>query len=359
MSIQGLHHVTLIGSDAQRTVDFFAGALGLRLVKKTVDFDEPGCYHLYFGDGAGTPGTIVSCLEWPDAPAGHEGIGGTQHFALLVEDRAGLLRWKRRLVDLGIPIDGPLDRHYFESIYFHDPDGALIEIATRGPGWTRDEEPDRIGTEHREPPPEMLKGNRDQARIEADTWPEPVPEITPAMRLRAGLHHVTAVAGDIERTHAFLNGVLGLRRVKRTSNFDRPSFFHWYWGVGDGRPGTVVTYFDRNSATDARALIGPGQPHHYALAVEDDAALLDWRERLLAAGAAISPVIDRVYFRSIFTRDPDGQVVELATRGPGFTVDEPAAALGQRLSLPHWLEPRRAGIERRLRPLAAPAWTAD
>lgn len=356
MSVQGLHHVTLICSDAQRTADFYTGVLGLRLVKKTVNFDDPGSYHLYFGDGLGRPGSIVSFFEWPGAPPGHEGIGGTHHFALRVEDRDNLLRWKRRLVDLGVPVNGPLDRHYFESIYLKDPDGTVIEIATRGAGWVRDEEPDRIGMEHREPPPEMITGNRDRARIQAETWPEPVPEITPEMRLARGMHHVTAIGADIERTHAFLHGMLGMRRVKRTSNFDMPDSYHWYWGVGGGEPGTVVTYFERKPERERRVGMGPGQAHHYALSVEDDEAQLAWRDRLLEAGLRVSPVMDRVYFRSIYTNDPDGQVVELATRGPGFTVDEAEEELGRSLKLPEWLEPRRSEIERRLRPITVPEW---
>jgi glyoxalase family protein len=232
-----------------------------------------------------------------------------------VETRDALLRWKRRLVDRRILVNGPLDRHYFESIYHRDPDGTVIEIATRGAGWARDEAPDRIGTEHRAPPPEMLKGNRDQGRIRAETWPQPVFEITPEMRFRT-LHHVTAIATDIDRVHDFLHGVLGLRRVKRTSNFDMPDSFHWYWSAGHGEPGTVVTYFERPG--QAGVTHGPGQIDHYALAVPDDAALVEWRLRLLAARLPASPIEDRGYFKSLFTRDPDGQTIELAARGSGF-----------------------------------------
>ncbi|HYN87296.1 MAG TPA: VOC family protein, partial [Ardenticatenaceae bacterium] len=125
--IRGLHHITLVCADAQRTVDFYTGVLGLRLVKKTVNFDDPGSYHLYFGDATGRPGTAVTFFEWRGAPRGYPGLGGTHHFALQVADRAGLLKWKRRLADLDIPVTGPLDRHYFTSIYFNDPDGTILE----------------------------------------------------------------------------------------------------------------------------------------------------------------------------------------------------------------------------------------
>jgi glyoxalase family protein len=167
MTIQGLHHITLVCADAQRTIDFYTQILGLRLVKQTVNFDDPGSYHLYFGDATGRPGTAVTFFEWPGAARGAPGIGGTHHFALAVADRDGLLKWKRRLTDHGIAIEGPLDRHYFESIYFNDPDGTILEIATLGPGWTVDEAPDAIGEAFRAPPEEMVVRNRDEARIAA------------------------------------------------------------------------------------------------------------------------------------------------------------------------------------------------
>ena len=353
MTIQGIHHITLVCADAQRTVDFYTRVLGLRLIKKTVNFDDPGSYHLYFGDAVGTPGSVVTFFEWPGAPPGHPGIGGTHHLALAVADRDGLLQWKRRLTDQGIAVDGPLDRHYFESIYFRDPDGTILEIATRGPGWAIDEAPDRLGTEHRDPPPEMLVANRDAARIAAETWPEPVPTIGVGMALAHGMHHITAISADIGRTHEFLSGLLGLRRVKMTSNFDDPGSAHWYWGVGDGRPGTLITYFGRDAAREGRVRMGAGQTHHYALAVPDEATQREWRERLVAAGLRVSPVMDRVYFKSIYTSDPDGHIVELATAGPGFAIDEAPADLGQGLKLPPWLEQHRAEIERALKPITA------
>jgi glyoxalase family protein len=353
--VQGIHHITIVCGDAQRTIDFYTGVLGLRLVKKTVNFDDPGSYHLYFGDAVGSPGSAITFFEWPGAPKGMPGIGGVHHFALTVNDRDGLLRWKRRLTDLGIPVSGPLDRHYFTSIYFTDPDGTIVEIATLGPGWTRDEAPDRLGTEHRDPPPEMIVANRDEARIGAETWPEPVPAITPEMALRHGMHHITAISSDIERTHAFLGGLLGMRRVKMTANFDDPTSAHWYWGIGDGQPGTIITYFGRDAGREPPARLGAGQTHHFALAVPDEETQLAFRERLLGAGLRVSLVMDRIYFKSIYTTDPDGLIVELATAGPGFLVDERAEELGRALQLPPWLEPRRAAIEGTLRPISAPA----
>ncbi len=358
MTILGLHHITLGCSNAQRTVDFYTQVLGLRFIKKTVNFDDPGTYHLYFGDEVGSPGSAVTFFEWPDAPRGQPGIGGTHHFALQVTDYDGLLKWKRRLVDLGYEVRGPLDRHYFKSIYFDDPDGVILEIATRGPGWTVDEAPDKLGLAYREPPAEMVVSNRDEARIKAETWPEPVAEITADMALMHGMHHITAIGTDIKRTHAFFGELLGMRLLKMTSNFDDPGSAHWYWGVGDGRPGTLITYFERNPTRSPRAQIGVGQTHHFALAVPDETAQLEWREKLIRARLPVTPVMNRIYFKSIYTRDPDGHIVELATAGPGFAVDEDQATLGQALKLPPWVEKDRAQIEQMLQPISVAPWRA-
>ena len=257
--IQGLHHISIVCADAQRTVDFYSGVLGLRLVKQTVNFDAPTTYHLYFGDSVGSPGTAITFFEWPGAARGAPGIGGTHHVALTVEDRDGLLRWKRRLTDIGLMVTGPLDRHYFTSIYFSDPDGTILEIATVGPGFAVDEPREALGTTPRQLPAEMVDRNRDEERIRQETWFEPVAAIDPGMALRHGMHHITAICSDIERTDAFFGHLLGMRRVKMTSNFDDLTSRHWYWGVDDGQPGTLITYFERDRSRSARVRMGAGQ----------------------------------------------------------------------------------------------------
>ncbi len=356
MSVLSLHHITIVCQSAQRTADFYTRVLGLRLVKRTVNFDAPGTYHLYFGNEQAEPGSLVTFFEWPNASRGTPGIGGTHHFAVQVVDYDNLLMWKRRLVDMGIAVNGPLDRHYFTSLYISDPDGTIVELATRGPGWARDEPADRIGTSHRDPPPEMLTGNRDKARIQATTWPEPVPAILPSMRLNSGLHHITAIGQDINRTDEFYHDLLGMRLVKRTSNFDDPGSAHWYWGTGEGEPGTIVTYFERKPDREKPVKMGAGQTHHFALAVSDEATLLEWRETLLSRGLQVTPVMDRVYFRSIYMRDPDGHIIELATSGPGFLVDEAEDTLGESLQLPPWLSDSRPRIEATLTPISVEPW---
>ena len=349
-AIRGIHHITLVAANAQRTVDFYTRVLGLRLVKQTVNFDAPESYHLYFGDETGAPGTLVTFFEWPDAPKGHWGIGATHHFALIVETRDGLLRWKRWLVDRGVAVDGPYNRVYFESIYLTDPDGVIVEIATRGPGWGVDEPFEAWGTTLKPPPLETTVGHRDEATIAALTWPEPVTEIGAEMRL-PGLHHITAMASDIERTTSFYTEVLGMRLVKRTLNFDNPDSPHLYYAAHDGRPGSVITYFGYDPRKVRHGRIGQGLTHHFALEVDDDAAQEAWRDHLLSAGICTTPILDRCYFRSIYFNDPDGHIVEIATRTPGFMIDEPRESLGQRLALPPWLEAQRAAIEAGLTPI--------
>lgn len=356
MKIQGLHHITLVSSNAQRTVNFYVKVLGLRLIKQTVNFDDPSAYHLYFGDAVGSPGSAITFFEWKHSPRGRAGIGGTHHLALSVNGYDALLKWKRRLTDLDIKVEGPYDRHYFSSIYFRDPDGVILEIATMQPGFTVDESLDELGTNHLPPPEAIVLANRDEERIKALTWSDPVPVITADMALMNGMHHISAISSNISATNAFFTDVLGLQRVKKTDNFDDPNSAHWYWGTDNGRPGTLITYFERQASATRHVQMGYGQTHHYAFAVEDEAEQEEWRYRLNSAGYRVSQILDRDYFRSIYSNDPDGHIVELATVGPGFAVDEPVEALGERLQLPKWLEQHRSQIEASLTPLIIPEW---
>lgn len=347
--IQGIHHLTAICADAQRTVDFYTRILGLRLLKQTVNFEDPSSYHLYFGDEEYGPG-VLTFFEWRGAAVGRYGIGGTHHLAFETATRETLLQWKRWLSDSGIPVTGPYNRVYFESIYFTDPDGLIIEIATRGPGWTLDENPGQLGRELKLPPVGTTAGHRDESAIAAETWRDSVPLPTPAMRLER-VHHITAIGSDAAKTEEFFSGLLGMRTVKRTVNFDNPDSPHLYFGVGAGEPGTIVTYFAYPHGTMRPARMGAGLTHHFALSVANPEVLASWRDFLLSSGAAVTDIRDRVYFQSIYFRDPDGLLVEIATDSPGFAIDESVEQLGTSLQLPTWLENRRREIEANLTPL--------
>lgn len=349
-ALAGIHHITLIARNAQRTARFYVETLGLGFVKKTVNFDRPDTYHLYFGDEVGSPGTLVTFFEWPDAVRGWIGVGTTHHFALTVESEEAQLKWKRRLVDAGVKVSGPYDRSAFKSIYFMDPDGVILEIATRGPGWAVT----LNGQDTYIPPAEMIRANRDEAAIAAATYPEPVPHVTADMQLN-GLHHISAMALDIERTDEFYRGVLGFQLLRKSVNFDAPAMPHWYWGVGDGAPGTIITYFGMGDPGPKQrpvyGHVGSGLTHHFAFEVATDEAQQYWRERLLALGLEVTSVLDRRYFRSIYFQDPDGHILEIATAPPGFLVDQTVDRLGRDLMLPPWLEDRRESIEAALSPI--------
>ncbi len=318
----------------ERTTRFYTETLGLRLIKQTVNFDDPSAKHFYFGDEVGTPGTVITYFEWAHLPAGSTGVGLTHHVAFAVEDEAALARWWVRLRRLGLEVTNPRPRRYFTSIYFRDPDGVILEIATRGPGFLVDEPADALGERVIVPPREFLKASRKDAPPDVEALGYDGTTILEAMRIQ-GVHHITLIASEIEQTTRFYTELLGLRLVKRTVNFDDPESPHYYYGDAFGHPGTLVTYF--GSPKRARGRMGVGVTHHFALLVETDAKQEEWRDRLRSAGVATTEVIDRKYFRSIYFNDPDGVIVEIATRGPGFLVDEDIARLGTRLIMPDWV----------------------
>ena len=348
----GFHHITMVSTDAPRTLAFYGDLLGLDLVKKTVNFDDPGAYHLYFGRDGGRPGTILTFFEWAHARRGHWGVGGVHHLALGVATPEAQLKWKRRLTDAGVRVSGPIDRGYFQSLYFEDPDGQVLEIATAGPGYAIDEPADELGRELVVPPEERLPEGRDEAAISARTYAEPVPDVTSDMKLD-GIHHITGITDDIEHASDFYEQALGLRLVKKTYNQDDAKTKHYFWARYDGgdvASHSALTLFGwEGSRYVSRP--GAGQTHHIAFRAKDAEEQAAWREHLLSLGLDVTTVKDRTYFESIYFHAPDGLLLEIATDGPGFAVDEPADSLGAALKLPSWLEERRPDIERSLVPL--------
>ena len=356
----GFHHITMVSTDALRTLHFYRDLLGMDLVKKTVNFDDPGAYHLYFGRAGGEPGTILTFFEWPRSRRGRWGVGGVHHLALGVATPEAQLMWKRRLSDAGVPVTGPLDRGYFRSIYFSDPDGQVLEIATHGPGYAIDEPADALGRSLVIPPRERLPEGRDAEAIQDAGWPEPVPVVTPAMVL-SGIHHITGITDDLEQAHDFYAEALGLKLVKRTLNQDDGKSEHWFWAhYEDGivSPQSAWTLFGW-PGSDYRARPGAGQTHHVAFRAKDADEQRAWLDHLRALDIEVTPVQERSYFQSIYFRAPDGMLLEIATDGPGFTLDEPAEALGRDLKLPPWLEPERSSIEQRLTTLPVEALHSD
>lgn len=351
----GFHHITMVSANAGRTLAFYREVLGVGLVKRTVNFDDPSSYHLYFGDATGAPGTILTFFEWGGLPSGFPGVGGVHHLALGVATSDAQLKWKRRLEDAGTPVSGPYNRGWFRSIYFTDPDGQILEIATRGPGYAVDEAADALGQRELPPPPDAeIVGERNEAAIERLTWPEPVPTITADMALE-GIHHISAITTDLERLDEFYGAALGLRLVKKSFNQDHPDIKHWFWASYDGQavaPHSALTFFGwppRGRPTKP----GVGQTHHIAFRARTADDQLAFRAHLLELGVPVSPVMDRTYFTSIYFRDPDGLLLEVATDGPGFAIDEPPGRLGQELRLPAWMDDQRDAIVGALTPLGA------
>jgi glyoxalase family protein len=349
----GFHHVTMVTRDATANLAFYRDLLGFPLVKKTVNFDRPDTYHLYYGRAGGAPGTLLTFFEWPQAPRGVWGVGGIHHIALSTRDEQTQLKWKRWLTSHGVAVSGPLPRGYFKSIYFTDPDGQILEIATEGPGFAIDEPADALGQRLIEPDANRLPGGRDEAAIRALTYPEPIDRLSPDMTLDI-IHHVTGFTDDLTAAHEFYTGTLGLSLVKQSLNQDDPDTKHFFWANYDGatvRPASDMTMFGW-SPRSRHAREGVGQTHHVAFRAADEQQLGAWREELLGSGHKVSDIKDRNYFKSIYYATHDGLIIEIATDGPGFAVDEDANSLGQSLRLPAWLESRRAEIETNLQPLS-------
>jgi glyoxalase family protein len=329
----GFHHVSLVTASAARSAGFYRRLLGLTLVSEAVGADDTTPHSLYLGDEGGRPGTLLSIVERRGVPAGRSGAGGVHHVAFGVADETALLKWKRYLSDAGVPVTGPYDRGYFTSIYFADPDGQILEIATEGPGYAIDEPGDSLGRELMFPPQRIVRGHRDEAAIASLTHPEPVNEIDAEMRL-SGIHHVSGITTDLARMGDFLEEALGLSLVKKTTNRDAPDMLHYFWARLDGEgvaPRSAYTLFGWPPGwNEARS--GVGQADDIAFRARDEEELGAFMDRLEAMDVANSGIINGKYFQSVRFRAPDGQLLSIATDGPGFVVDGDAGQ-GERAAL--------------------------
>lgn len=315
--IRGIHHVTAIAGEAQRNLDFYAGFLGLRFVKRTVNFDDPHTYHFYFGDEAGTPGSIITFFPWPNARRGRQGTGqiAVTSFTILP---SAIGFWLERLVRHNVAFEGPTRRWAGAGrqelvLAFKDHDGLMIQLvghpaAEARPAWAH------------------------AAGIGVD-------------QAIHGIHTVEMWEEHGDATERLLVDTLGFFAVDEEGGTRR-------FAVGDGGPGSIVDV--RTVGGFMRGTGGVGTVHHVAWCVDDDDDEIALREHVIAAGIHPTPVIDRTYFHSVYFREPGGVLFELATRQPGFTLDETLDALGTQLRLPPQYEPRRAEIESMLPPIHLP-----
>jgi glyoxalase family protein len=321
-AIAGFHHVTALCGDPQRNLDFYSGVLGLRLVKRTVNFDDPSTYHLYYGDGRGTPGTILTFFAWPGARHGHFGVGQVAVTALRVPT-GSLSCWADRLRAHAVVGVEPVERQGAKALAFADPDGMRLELAAAGP-----EASFVVGWQH---------------------WPEsPVP----AEHAIRGLHGVMVALKASEATVQLLTEVLGFRPVGDVGERRR----RYATNRGDNSSGVAPQFIDLVEVPDGQpGSVAVGTVHHIAWRVEDDAEQAAWREKLIGLRFGVSPVMDRTYFHSIYFREPGGVLFEIATDRPGFIADgEGWEALGRRLQVPTWLEGKRELLEQALPPLRLP-----
>ncbi|KIT17497.1 ring-cleaving dioxygenase [Jannaschia aquimarina] len=301
-SITGLHHVTAISGPPQANVDFFTKLMDQRLVKKTVNFDDPGTYHLYYGNHDAEPGTILTFFPFVGAAPGRIGPGMATAYSYAVGDRV-FDDWLAEMRARGSDVSAPVERFGAQVATVMDPDGATVELVST-PG---DHGPAQGG----------FHG--------VTLW---VDDLGPTQRL------LTDHMGYAETGHEAANGEERLRLKV----------------PGDAR-GTVVDLYRKDGAAPGRQ--GAGSIHHVAFRATDDADQLDWRERMISAGMNVTPVIDRQYFNAIYFREPGGVLFEIATDPPGFTRDEPLESLGETLKLPEQYEPIRDRIEAILPPIHA------
>jgi glyoxalase family protein len=307
----GIHNMGLVTGDAGRAERFYTEALGMHRVGRDGPGEGDG-ERLLIGDAAGAPGTLLNLTVNSGSGPGRPGSGGVHHVAFGVADEDGLLRWKRWLEDLGTPVSGPYDRGYFTSIYFRDPDGQILEIATAGPGYEIDEARASLGRELRLPPERIVRGHRDEAAIARLTWPEPVTGIDDGMRLN-GIHHVSGITGDLDRAGEFLEAVLGLSLVKRTTNRDAPDMLHYFWArvTEDGvAHGSAYTLFGWPAGWhDARD--GIGQAEWIAFRARDAEHLGMFGDRLRGLDVKVGEVVGPTGTRGLRFRAPDGQRMEI------------------------------------------------
>ncbi|HEY2615229.1 MAG TPA: ring-cleaving dioxygenase [Chthoniobacterales bacterium] len=312
-NVRGLHHVTAIAGPAQENLDFYAGVLGLRLVKKSVNQDDPGTYHLFYADAEGHPGTDLTFFPWAQMAPSRSGYGLSSEVSLAVPP-GSLSFWSARLQRYGATVGPAETRFGQEALPLTDPHGLRVALV---------ESKDSLGRPF-------------------TPWEEsPVP----AEEQIRGLESARMVERDLVTTVSFLTQAVGFTPIATENGWHR-------YGVADGKSGACIDL--REAPGAGRGAWGRGSIHHIAWRVDDESHQLELRKRVAENGAQPTPVIDRFWFKSVYFREPGGVLFELATDGPGFAVDEDRAHLGESLVLPPWLEADRAAIEAALPRLTNP-----
>jgi glyoxalase family protein len=312
-NLKGIHHITAISGEPQPNIDFYTQVLGLRLVKLTVNFDDPGRYHLYYGDEEGKPGTILTFFSWPGSRPGRNGAGQISEIAFSVPANS-LAYWYDRLRSFEVPVQRPVPRLNEEVMPFEDPHGLRLELI---------------------------------AREDVDGLPVWEKGALPAEHAVRGFHTATLQERDPDPVTSLLVDHFGYKLVGEEASYRR---LH----LDDGNAGS---YIDILTVTNENAgMMGSGAIHHIAFRTPDDESQLAWQQTLNEAGFNVTEVMDRQYFRSIYFREPGGVLFEIATDIPGFAVDESIEELGSGLRLPPWYEGQRAAIVQALPEVKLPSY---
>src|SRR4051812_24435259 len=311
--VHGLHHITAIAGPAQENLDFYAGILGMRLVKRSINQDDPGTYHLFYADAEGHPGTDLTFFPWAQMAPSRDGFGLSTEVSLSVPP-GSLVFWSARLQRYGVAVGNAEVRFGEHVLPVRDPHGlrvALVESAS----------------------------SLDRAFTPWDGSPVP-----PEHQIR-GLESARLSEASLPVTTSFLESAMGFGHLDTENGWQR-------YGLAEGKSGQYVDVREVPGAQ--RGAWGTGSIHHLAWRVDDDAHQAEVRTAVQTAGAHPTPTIDRFWFKSVYFKEPGGVLFELATDGPGLAVDEDAAHLGETLVLPPWLEPHRASIQEALPPLDVP-----
>jgi glyoxalase family protein len=318
--IKGLHHITNVTSNQEVNRRFYTEILGLRRVKLTVNQDDYLHRHLFYADEKGTTGSAITFFEWPQLPQGFPGLSSPHHLSYSLPSLESVPKWKSWLLFNKVPITGPLIRDGRISLYFRDPDGLMMELTF------------------------VTSENIKQDYLdELHKHPQEVKEITRAMRLTK-FDHASPVTADRSQSVTFFEKVLALKNSESLPNPDQSDGM--LIAIGSNEDEDFLRYLALKQAR--QGFVGKGSVHHIAMAVEDADDQKKLKQRLDEIGIKNSGIIDRLWFKSLYFRDPDGNLLEIATKGPGYAKDESPDSLGSKLVLPPWLEDKRQVIEKSL-----------